>query len=132
MVSVSVWPSLRAWTACRLLLSWYDQVSPLSTSVPYLASPVLMTVVIASAPSVSLVSTLPVIAAVASSVTAAVSSWPRAPCRHLDDQVVAGGLAGHVGDGMTVKWSWTLSSPAVGAVGAAGFLVGVRAPVAAS
>ncbi len=43
-------------------------------SVPYLASAVLMTVVLASAPNVSLASTLPVIGAVASSVTEATSS----------------------------------------------------------
>ncbi|MNL05898.1 hypothetical protein D3C87_1265140 [compost metagenome] len=48
--------------------------SPLSTSLPYLASPVVMATVDASAPSASLVSTLPVMGVAVSSVTEAVSS----------------------------------------------------------
>ncbi|MNT29430.1 hypothetical protein D3C72_1651690 [compost metagenome] len=46
---------------------------PLSTSLPYLASLVVMATVLASAPSVSLVSTLPVIGVAVSSVTEAES-----------------------------------------------------------
>ncbi|CAB3742720.1 hypothetical protein LMG6000_01885 [Achromobacter insolitus] len=78
-----------------------------------MASPVLMTTVLASAPSVSLVSTLPVTGAVASSVTEAASSLATGAVSRIwmTRSLLVDTPATSVT--VTVKLSLTESSPAV-------------------